>query len=63
MGFPKSKFYAKVADIERSPRMDRVLTTEKTKAAYSGPPFGASFSLLASRAHIPVNSVLVIYPR
>lgn len=30
------------------------LESQKTKAAYSGPPFRASFSLLASRAHIPV---------
>ena len=29
-----------------------MLGAQKTKAAYSGFPFGASFSLLASRAHI-----------
>jgi hypothetical protein len=31
---------------------------QKTKAAYSGLPFGASFSLLASRAHIPIDKYL-----
>ena len=34
------------------------LNPEKTKAAYSGFPFGASFSLLASRAHIPIDKYL-----
>jgi hypothetical protein len=31
---------------------------QETKAAYSGLPFGASFSLLASRAHIPIDERL-----
>jgi len=31
------------------------VASKKTKAAYSGFPFGASFSLLASRAHIPIS--------
>jgi aspartate/methionine/tyrosine aminotransferase len=43
-----------------SKRQRRTEKIQKTKAAYSGLPFGASFSLLASRAHIPVRWVLAI---
>jgi hypothetical protein len=38
-----------------------LLNPRKTKAAYSGFPFGASFSLLASRAHIPISDLHMDY--
>jgi hypothetical protein len=38
-----------------------LLNAKKTKAAYSGFPFGASFSLLASRAHIPISDLRLNY--